>query len=198
MRPDGKSGLTEIEAWGDAQLPLEPAPPPAGNLAYNPKPDGFPKASASYSDRFGGKPASAIDGRTVFLPTPMNRWTSYESRSATDWLEIDFGRESSFAASNWRSTTTAAACSLRLRMSIQHWTGAEWRDVGNAEEVARTTARQPMERSPLRSRDVVESPHRLHASRPVAQRRFGSVDLERLMVPEKLRRKKTHFAWCHR
>ena len=54
-RPDGKSGLSEIEAWGDATLPLEPAPPPAGNLAYNPKPDGFPKASASFSDRFGGK-----------------------------------------------------------------------------------------------------------------------------------------------
>ena len=23
----------------------------------------------------------------------MNRWTSYESPNATDWLEVDFGRE---------------------------------------------------------------------------------------------------------
>lgn len=91
-RADGKSGLTEIEAWGDATLPLEAVPPPAGNLAYNPRAEGFPKVSASFSDRFGGKPHNAIDGKTVFLPNPMNRWTSYESKSETDWLEIDFGK----------------------------------------------------------------------------------------------------------
>jgi hypothetical protein len=95
-RPDGKSGLSEIEAWGDARLPLEAAPPPAGNLAYNPKPEGYPRASASFTDRFGGKPGSAIDGKSVFLPSPMNRWTSYESKSQTDWLEIDFGRRVEF------------------------------------------------------------------------------------------------------
>ncbi len=93
---NGKSGLTEIEAWGDVRLPIEPATPPAGNLAFNPKAYGFPKASASYTDRFGGKPASAIDGKTNFLPEPMNRWTSYESKSESDWLEIDFGKPVEF------------------------------------------------------------------------------------------------------
>jgi len=61
--PGGRSGLTEFEAWGDGTPPYVPAPPPAGNLAVNPKPDGFPKASASFSDRFGGEPAKAIDGK---------------------------------------------------------------------------------------------------------------------------------------
>ncbi|HEX8913619.1 MAG TPA: discoidin domain-containing protein, partial [Humisphaera sp.] len=82
----GKSGLSEIEAWGDGTLPFTPAPPPAGNLAFNPKAEGFPKATASFSDRFGGQPPRAIDGKIVYLPTPMNRWTSYGSPNETDWL----------------------------------------------------------------------------------------------------------------
>lgn len=94
--PAGKSGLSEIEVWGDCILPLEPVPPPSGNLAYNPKSEGYPMASASFTDRFGGRPSSAIDGKTVFLPSPMNRWTSYESPSESDWLEIDFGKPTEF------------------------------------------------------------------------------------------------------
>lgn len=133
-RPDGKSGLSEIEAWGDATLPLEPAPPPAGNLAYNPKPDGFPKASASFSDRFGGKPASAIDGRTVFLPTPMNRWTSYESKSETDWLEIDFGREVEFRRVELAIYDDRGGVQPPTSYVIQQWAGSEWRDVGNVKK----------------------------------------------------------------
>ena len=131
-RPDGKSGLSEIEAWGDVPLPLEPAPPPVGNLAYNPKPDGFPKASASFTDRFGGKPASAIDGKTVFLPSPMNRWTSYESKSNTDWLEIEFGREVEFRRVELAVYDDRGGVQPPTSYVIQHWTGTEWRDVGNA------------------------------------------------------------------
>jgi len=132
-RLGGKSGLTEIEAWGDVLLPLEPAPPPAGNLAYNPRPDGFPKASASFSDRFGGKPSSAIDGKTVFLPSPMNRWTSYESKSETDWLEIDFGREVEFRRVELAIYDDRGGVQPPTSYLIQHWTGTEWRDVGNVQ-----------------------------------------------------------------
>ena len=134
-RPDGKSGFSEIEAWGDVPLPLAAAPPPAGNLAYNPQPEGFPKASASFSDRFGGKPASAIDGKTVFLPTPMNRWTSYESKSDTDWLEIDFGREVEFRRVELAIYDDRGGVQPPTSYVIQHWTGDEWRDVGNAKKI---------------------------------------------------------------
>ena len=41
----GKSGLTEFEVWGDANLPLPEPPHPAGNIAYNPGGKPFPKAS---------------------------------------------------------------------------------------------------------------------------------------------------------
>jgi F5/8 type C domain len=131
-RPDGKSGLSEIEAWGDVALPLEPAPPPAGNLAYNPKSDGFPKASASFTDRFGGQPASAIDGKTVFLPTPMNRWTSYESELETDWLEIDFGREVDFRRVELAIYDDRGGVQPPTSFVIQHWNGDQWHDVANA------------------------------------------------------------------
>ena len=130
-RPNAKSGLTEIEAWGDAKLPLDPTPPPAGNLAWNPKPDGFPKASASFTDRFGGKPSSAIDGKTVFLPSPMNRWTSYESKSESDWLEIDFGRAVEFRRMELAIYDDKGGVQPPVSYAIQYWSGTDWRDVAN-------------------------------------------------------------------
>jgi hypothetical protein len=33
----------------------------------------------------------------MFAPTPMNRWTSYESPSESDWLEIQFGKPVEFS-----------------------------------------------------------------------------------------------------
>lgn len=99
--PRGKAGVTELEVWGDAQLPLPPAPPPAGNLAYRPPTQPgqpaveFPRASASYTSRFD-RVEFVNDGITNFLPTPNNRWTTYESPSETDWLQIDFGQEREF------------------------------------------------------------------------------------------------------
>jgi hypothetical protein len=127
-QPKFSSGLTEIEAWGEATLPLELVPPPAGNLAYNPNTDGFPKATASFSDRFGGLPSKAIDGRTVFLPTPMNRWTSYESKTATDWLEIDFGKSLEFRRVEMAIYDDRGGVQPPAKVMIQHWTGTEWRD----------------------------------------------------------------------
>ncbi len=139
-RGKGKSGLTEIEAWGVATLPLEPVPPPAGNLAYNPQPEGFPKATASFSDRFGGQPRSAIDGKTVFLPTPMNRWTSYESKSLTDWLEIDFGQEVEFRRVELAIYDDRGGVQPPESYAIQQWTGSEWQEVSNVKK----TPEQPL------------------------------------------------------
>lgn len=90
------SGLTELEIWGETRLPVTTPPPPAGNLAYRAPSADYPRASASYHDRFGGIPQAAIDGITNFLPSPINRWTSYESPNEKDWLEIDFGEPQTF------------------------------------------------------------------------------------------------------
>ena len=87
----GFTGLSEIEVWGTGVRPYVPAPPKPGNLAYNPKGQGYPRASCSFHDVYGGLPQLAIDGRINFKPTPINRWTSYGSPNKTDWLEVDFG-----------------------------------------------------------------------------------------------------------
>ncbi len=80
----GRTGLSEIETWGRTDENYQPAPPPAGNVALK------AKATASFSDRFGGVPQLAIDGKVGYRTTPVNRWTSFGSTNETDWLELDF------------------------------------------------------------------------------------------------------------
>ena len=131
----GKAGLTEFEVWGDAKLPVEPAPHPAGNLAHNPGDKPFPKASASYADRFGGKPALAIDGKTNFLPSPTNRWTSYESPNETDWLEVDFGAAKAFSRVELAIYDDRGGVQPPTRYEVEHWDGKAWRAVTGAVRV---------------------------------------------------------------
>jgi hypothetical protein len=128
----GRTGLTEIEVWGDAKLPIEPAPHPAGNLAYNPGNQPFPRASASYADRFGGKPAMAIDGKVNFLPTPFNRWTSYESPNATDWLQIDFGTAKNFTRIELAIYDDHGGVKAPAKYAVEFWDGNAWRPVTGA------------------------------------------------------------------
>jgi hypothetical protein len=137
--PDnGKSGLTEIEAWGDVVLPLVPEPPPSGNLAYNPGPKNggseFPKANASHTSRFD-RVETANDGITNFLPTPANRWTSYESPSATDWLEIDFGKAVEFRRVELAIYDDQGGVQAPTSYQIQFWDGHVWKDVGHQKSV---------------------------------------------------------------
>ncbi len=130
----GKAGLTEFEVWGDAKLPVEPAPHPAGNLAHNPGDKPFPKASASYADRFGGKPALAIDGKTNFLPSPTNRWTSYESPNETDWLEVDFGAAKAFARVELAIYDDRGGVQPPTKYEVEFWDGKAWKSVAGAKK----------------------------------------------------------------
>lgn len=127
--PGGKSGLTEFEVWGEARLPLPEPPHPAGNIAHNPGDRPFPKASASHFDRFGGKPALAIDGKTNFLPSPTNRWTSYESKGETDWLEVDFGAAKSFHRVELAIYDDRGGVQPPVKYDIEYWDGAAWKPV---------------------------------------------------------------------
>jgi hypothetical protein len=128
-QPGHKSGLTELEAWGDAILPLAEVPPPAGNLAYNPGDRDYPRASASYSDRFGGQPPLALDGITNFLATPVNRWTCYESPTDTDWLEVDFGTPTEFRRVELAIYDDRGGVQVPASYQLQVWTGSAWQDI---------------------------------------------------------------------
>jgi hypothetical protein len=132
--------LTEFEAWGEGKLPYTPAGPPAGNLAFNLKGEGFPKASASFSDQYGGKPEKAIDGKINFLPNPMNRWTSYGSPNAVDWLEVDFGMEKEVRRVELHIYDDHGGVQAPAKYIVQTWSGREWKDV----EAAKMTPETPI------------------------------------------------------
>jgi hypothetical protein len=128
---DARSGLTEFETWGDIDLPLAAVEPPAGNLAYNDGSNAFPKATASHHDRFGGVPKSAIDGITNFLATPTNRWTSYESKTETDWLEIQFGKSVEFRRVDLAIYDDRGGVQTPLKYEIEIWNGQKWEAVND-------------------------------------------------------------------
>ena len=134
----GRSGLTEIEAWGSGELPFTPAPPPAGNLAFNPGDNEFPKAAASFSDRFGGKPMSAIDGKIIYLPTPMNRWTSYESPNAIDWLDIDFGKTVSVGRVELHVYDDRGGVQAPTEIKLQKFEVDHWQDIADQQATPAT------------------------------------------------------------
>jgi hypothetical protein len=122
-----KTGLTEFEAWGDATLPVEPAPPPIGNLAYNPGDKPFPKASASYTSRFD-RVEMANDGKTSFSPNPHSRWTCFESPNEADWLQIDFGVEKEVGRVELAIYDDNGGVKAPAGYNVQFWDGDKWRD----------------------------------------------------------------------
>jgi hypothetical protein len=129
----GKSGLTEFEAWGDAKLPVESPPYPPGNLAYNAGAKEFPKAGASHTSRFD-KIAMANDGKVSFAPTPHNRWTSYESPNATDWLEVDFGAEKAFRRVELAIYDDRGGVQPPAKYEVEYWDGRAWKAVTGAKK----------------------------------------------------------------
>ncbi len=121
-----RSGLTEFEAWGPGTKPYEAAPPPAGNLAFNRNGEGFPKASASHSDIYGGLPPRAIDGKIIFEATPMNRWTSYGSPNPTDSYEVDFGKPVKVSRAVLHLYDDRGGVQAPGDYRIEGWNGNEW------------------------------------------------------------------------
>ncbi|MCH1493870.1 MAG: discoidin domain-containing protein [Rubripirellula sp.] len=127
------SGLTEIEAWGEAKLPLKRIPARPGNLAFNDGVSEFPKASCSHHDIYGGVPASSIDGVTNFQPSPMNRWTSYGSPNETDWLQIDFGKAIEFRRVEIAIYDDRGGVQAPLSYEIQIKENGQWKPVSEVQ-----------------------------------------------------------------
>jgi hypothetical protein len=122
-------GLAELEAWGEATLPLPVAPPPAGNIAFNPggkDAPAFPKATASHTSRFD-RVDKAIDGIVSFTPTPANRWTSFESPNATDWLEIDLGAPKRIGRVELAIFDDRGGVQAPTSYAVEVWDGTAWR-----------------------------------------------------------------------
>ncbi|HEX3148231.1 MAG TPA: discoidin domain-containing protein [Gemmataceae bacterium] len=132
-RDGSRSGLSEFEAWGEIHHSesdgnIEPAPMPAGNFAFNPDGKPFPKASASFTSRFD-KVEFANDGKVNFAGSPNNRWTSYESPNASDWLEIDFGVKKTFRRVELAIYDDRGGVQAPASYDVQIWAGTAWQSV---------------------------------------------------------------------
>lgn len=89
-KQSGKAvGLTELQCWGTSQQSLDAPPPPKDNLAAKQPGKSFPKASASFTSPWD-KIEEVNDGLYSYQPEPRNRWTCYQSKSKSDWVEIEF------------------------------------------------------------------------------------------------------------
>jgi hypothetical protein len=121
-RPGAATGLSEIEVWGHAALPL---PEPAArrrNLAAG------ATATASFSAA-GDRVEHLTDMQIGFTRYARNRWSARGSPNARDWVAIDLG-----------SVQTIAAIDLYLygdrglaaptAYAVEIWNGRDWVPVG--------------------------------------------------------------------
>lgn len=126
-----KSGLTEIEVWGDAIRPVKSVRAPEGNLAYRAEGADYPKLTASHTSRFDNV-NFANDGRIVYTPVPNNRWTSYESPNNSDWLELNFGTEKQVSRVILHIFDDGGGVQAPKSMQVQWLQNGEWKDASNA------------------------------------------------------------------
>jgi hypothetical protein len=126
-RPGSSTGLTELEAWTRATLPLPEPTAPSSNAAYNASGQGFPKATASYTSP-RDRVEEVNDMRVAFTRYSRNRWTARGSPNASDWVEIDFGEPKAVRAVElylWGDGGDVRAPRL---YTVQYWDGGRWAD----------------------------------------------------------------------
>lgn len=126
MRPRVESlvGLTEIEAWGKALLPLAEAHAKVPDLAYNKEKTGYPALSASFqSDQF----KNMNDGNYGLPGRPGLRWSGAKSTNNSDWIQVDFGTQKQ--VSRIDLYLSGGEPKTKESFSVEYWNNAEWREV---------------------------------------------------------------------
>jgi hypothetical protein len=123
--PGAFTGLTEVEAWGHADLPLSPATAPIDDLAYNSGNQEFPKASASFTSQFD-KVSEVNDGKVFFSMNSRNRWTAYQSPNDSDWVQIDLGSGKTVCRVELYIWGDNGGVRAPKSYEIQFWDGNDW------------------------------------------------------------------------
>ena len=113
-------GLSEIEAWGQAQLPL-PEPQLTDNLAL------MAKASASYTSKFDT--VEEINDGKIVMNGGRNRWTAFESPNASDWVQLDFGKKVTVARIELVLWADGGGVRVPKSYSFHYWDGQSWQNV---------------------------------------------------------------------
>ncbi len=127
----GRTGLSEIEAWGPALPDYVAPPPPEGNLALNLSGTGFPKVSASYTSPYD-QIKTVNDGRVFYTATPNNRWTTYGSTNQIDWLAVDFGKSQSVGRVNLHIYDDHGGVQAPRNYEIEYWSESAWHPVAGS------------------------------------------------------------------
>ncbi len=113
-------GLTEIETWGPVDGPQENPAALAGNLAL------AAKVSASFTSNYD-LVEEINDENIQFRTEPRNRWTSYGSKSSTDWVDLDFGQAKEFSRVELDIYDDRGGVQPPESFRVETWTGSEWK-----------------------------------------------------------------------
>lgn len=168
-RPESLTGLTELEAWAHATLPLAAPAASSSNLAYH------ATVSASYTAR--GDSVSAVnDMRIDFGRWARDRWTTRGSPNASDWLALDFGAPRTVRTVELYLSANGGDVVAPRDYAVEYWDGARWAP-------ARVESRTP-ERPTAPALDVVRiAPVRTSRLRVVlTHARPGASGVTELMV----------------
>lgn len=128
-------GLTEVEAWGQADLPIENPNDfkvemgLKNNLAFNKNQQGYPKVTVSYTSQFD-KFEHTIDGLVSYRGS-HNRWTTFETKNASDWLEIDFGKVENVDTVLLYIWADGGGVKAPRKYDIQYWKDNGWKQIQN-------------------------------------------------------------------
>lgn len=120
-RPGASSGLTEIEAWSHAPVPLPAPSAVATNLAWG------AKATASFTSR-SDHVEEINDMVVAFSRYSRNRWTAFGSADSSDWVQLDLAARRRVARVELYLWGDGGGVKAPKSYVIQTWTGASWTD----------------------------------------------------------------------
>ena len=130
-QPGASVGMTELEAWGRAALPLAPADAQPVNLAWGARP------RASFTSRYDS--VSEINDMVVaFSRYSRNRWTSYGSPNASDWIELDLPAAHGVARVELYLWGDGGGTRAPAGYTVQAWQHGAWVDVAIRSQVPAT------------------------------------------------------------
>ncbi|SFK66918.1 F5/8 type C domain-containing protein [Paenibacillus sp. 1_12] len=100
------------------------------NLALNPSQTDYPQVTASYTCGCDNV-WNVVNGIISYTNNPRDRWTSYYSGSATDWVAIDFGSPKTFNQIKLYIYDDGGGVMTPASYLIQYWNGGNWVGLSN-------------------------------------------------------------------